>query len=836
MLRPLEKTESFGSQPGLRLADALWSIGLLLAGLLVTGTLAFYEKSGDDADAARNFDFACREVEIRVDGRLDAHEMILRSGAARFADRVGVDRMEWQEFAERQRIGLKLQGIQGIGFAQLIPSSQLAQHIQQVRADGLPGYQVSPEGVREFYAPTIYLEPYPSSNLHQFGYDMLSDPVLRTAMERARDLDEGGLSGKVALMQESGQEAQAGALMYVPVYRTGEPHETVDERRAALFGWVYSPYRMNELMEGILGSWEKMDRRHIHLKIFDGISGSPGSLLYDSRHNAAGKTVPSGKMARQTVVHAAGREWLLSFSETGGSGANYRDVWLVTGGGILVSLLLSALGLSFASTLMNARRIADRLTRDLFESEFRLHTVTESAQDAILIVNSDGKIAYWNPASERIFGYTRAEALGRKLPEFLVPPRYHSSLQAAFQLFKETGQGDAMGKTLDTEAVCKDGSETFVQLSLSSIQLQGKWHAVGILRDITAHKQALEALQKSAEEFRFMFEMASIGMAQCDPETGRWLRVNAKMCEITGYSAAELLELHASDITHPADREKSAETFRQLVRGEGPLYHLEKRYLRKDGTETWVNVNAAVIRNASGIPIHVLAAVEEITARKQSEEALRVETLRRQELKQEVMDIAESEQRRIGHDLHDGICQELSGILFVAELIARRLPEELPEKDLLAKTVADIRTAILHTRHLSHSLAPIALEKNDLATALAELAADIKRVFGISCTFSCPVLPKISLGNTATHLYRIAQESIQNAIRHGKSTSIEITLLPDGAQWVLQIADNGTPTGQENKSGRGLQIMRYRASIFAGTLRIQSRKPSGTIITCTFSP
>jgi PAS domain S-box-containing protein len=133
------------------------------------------------------------------------------------------------------------------------------------------------------------------------------------------------------------------------------------------------------------------------------------------------------------------------------------------------------------------------------------------------------------------------------------------------------------------------------------------------------HKKAEEALLGSEAEFRAMFEMASIGMAQADPHTGRWVRVNQKMCAITGYSADELLQMRIAELTHPEDRQKDAEAFQRVVRGEVPDYRIEKRCLRKDGKESWVNVNMTVIRGTAGQPVRTMATIEDITERKQTE-------------------------------------------------------------------------------------------------------------------------------------------------------------------------------------------------------------------------
>jgi two-component system cell cycle sensor histidine kinase/response regulator CckA len=139
------------------------------------------------------------------------------------------------------------------------------------------------------------------------------------------------------------------------------------------------------------------------------------------------------------------------------------------------------------------------------------------------------------------------------------------------------------------------------------------------LTDITERERAEVALRASEDEFRAMFELASIGMAQADPRTGQWLRVNQKMCATTGYPADEMLRMHISDITHPEDRQEDAEAFQRVVRGEVADYHLEKRYLRKDGAVAWVNVNMTVIRDAAGQPTRTMATIEDITQRKLAE-------------------------------------------------------------------------------------------------------------------------------------------------------------------------------------------------------------------------
>ncbi|MFZ3137438.1 MAG: PAS domain S-box protein [Thermodesulfovibrionales bacterium] len=141
-------------------------------------------------------------------------------------------------------------------------------------------------------------------------------------------------------------------------------------------------------------------------------------------------------------------------------------------------------------------------------------------------------------------------------------------------------------------------------------------------QEISERKLAEESLRASEVQFRAMFEVASIGIAQADIRTGQWLRVNQKMCEITGYSAEEMLQMRVPEITHPEDRQRDWDAFQRVVRGESPDYRMEKRYIRKDGLIVWVNVNMTVIRDADE-PMRTMATIEDITERKRAEKELK---------------------------------------------------------------------------------------------------------------------------------------------------------------------------------------------------------------------
>src|SRR5690606_19994876 len=268
--------------------------------------------------------------------RLQSYELTLRGGAGLFAATSAVDRQQWRTFVEKVAADDLVPGVQGIGFAQLIPHNQLDTHIAAVRAEGFPDYRIYPEGDRDFYTAIVYLEPSAGRNLRAFGYDMYSEPVRRQAMAQARDSGRASLSGKVMLVQETDTDIQAGTLMYVPVYHNNAPLDTIEQRRAALTGWVYSPYRMKNLMTGILRDWQNEEGWLVDLHIYDGDNAESESLLFDSV--ADEHPMSTSPFFQQRLIDFGGRRWLLTFDRHPSALAvDYSESWSEFIGGTAVS-------------------------------------------------------------------------------------------------------------------------------------------------------------------------------------------------------------------------------------------------------------------------------------------------------------------------------------------------------------------------------------------------------------------------------------------------------------------------------------------------------------------
>ncbi|MGD0093673.1 MAG: PAS domain S-box protein [Planctomycetota bacterium] len=277
-----------------------------------------------------------------------------------------------------------------------------------------------------------------------------------------------------------------------------------------------------------------------------------------------------------------------------------------------------------ASAVLGALREAaehrkrQQTEQSLRDSEARYRRLFEAAKDGILILDAEtGTILDVNPFLTELLRFSREAFIGKKIWEMGFVKDIVTNEASLAEL-----QQKEYVRYEDISLETGDGRRIEVEF-VSNVYLVNQRKVIQCsIRDITERKRAKEALRGSEAEFRAMFEMASIGMGQADPHTGQLLRVNQKMCAITGYSADELLKMRIAELTHPADRQKDWDAFQRVVRGEAPDYRMEKRYTRKDGTVAWVNVNMTVIRDAAGQPVRTMATIEDITERKRTEESL----------------------------------------------------------------------------------------------------------------------------------------------------------------------------------------------------------------------
>jgi len=342
---------------------------------------------------------------------------------------------------------------------------------------------------------------------------------------------------------------------------------------------------------------------------------------------------------------------------------------------------------------------------------------------------------------------------------------------------------------------------------------------------------------------------------------GTILMANSQMETIFGYVREELLDRSVEMLVPERFR---GQHFRQLseffakpmVRPMGAGRDLYG--LRKDGSEFPVEIGLNPIGTAN--EMQVLASITDITERKRiqdvlvrgrheleirvqertaelaiTNETLKSEIIERKRLEKSILEISEKEKGRIAQDLHDGLGQHLTGVAFLSKVLERKLMEKSVSDACDAGKIARlVNEAINQTRELARGLLPIQSGSKGLMSALQHLASEVEELFDVTCRFKVDQDVLIRDSDLATHLYRIAQEAVTNAIKHGQSRKIVIELSHCRDKVLLSIRDDGLgfTNRLENKEGMGIRTMNYRANMIGASLDIQKHLAGGTVVIC----
>lgn len=353
----------------------------------------------------RAFNAETGEIALKIDERFKAYRQVLRGARALFAASEEVTRQEWRQYVDALRLSEDYPGIQGVGFAVPLSASEVKHHERAMHDQGFADYRLSPPGTRTEYSAIIYLEPFDWRNQRAFGFDMYSEPMRREAMARARQLGTPALTGKVRLVQETATDTQAGVLLYLPVFRQHATLSTPAQREAAFVGWVYSPFRMNDLITGTFG--ESAPR--VRLRIYDGHETTPSALLFDSH-----PTLPEqGPLRSLGTLELDSRVWTLAFDSAPELGIAPPVLRLEQATIVLIGGLFVLLTASFCAARQRAVELA-RISTSLRRSEARYSALVNLSQDGIAALDARLCFTYLNPRLLALLGFPETELLGRR--------------------------------------------------------------------------------------------------------------------------------------------------------------------------------------------------------------------------------------------------------------------------------------------------------------------------------------------------------------------------------------------------------------------------------------
>ena len=461
----------------------------------------------------------------------------------------------------------------------------------------------------------------------------------------------------------------------------------------------------------------------------------------------------------------------------------------------------------------------DITRRKLLEKELRkLSRAVEQSPVSIVITDLTGAIEYINPKFAELTGYTAGEVHGRN-PRFLKSGEMPA---AEYQrLWQTITQGQSWHGHFHNRK--KNGELFWEAASISPVTTDdGKiTHFIAVKEDITQHRKAEQALRESEVRYRLISENVADIICQLDPCTGAVSYVSPSVQRLLGCTPAEALTKSIAEFMTPDSQKRAVASLRaRLDRFHklpaGARSYQDEFYLRrKDDSIVAVEATSTYMRNERG-KINVIAVVRDISERKQMER----EVLRRIEMEQE----------RIGRDLHDGLCQSLVGVKFRSALLARKLNEENMSWAVdAANSIEDMLSlTIVQARDLARGLNPVRLGTDGLAGALKELAAGVEATGSTRCDCQVSLTTPISNREVALHLYRIAQETVQNALKHAQARNISIVLKEHAGRLILVVEDDGVglPEKLEDASGSGLSNLRARARMIGGTFVLQ-RGPQG---------
>jgi PAS domain S-box-containing protein len=492
---------------------------ILALGSSFTFLVSFYFSKLSAAQDQSRFTKSVQEIDDRIRARLQTSIALLRAGTGLFAASDFVDKDEFGHFVQQIELQKNYPGIQGIGFSQRLRSEDKTALVERMKHDGFPDFKIWPDTPRSEYNTIIYLQPMDNRNHIAIGFDMATEAVRRQAMEGARDSGTPVASGRVVLVQEPTTQQQYGFLIYAPVYRNGVDVSTVKARQDALFGFVYSPFRVDDFIAPVF-SEKDFD---VSFKIYDGNEVKAETLLRDSPF----ETKPD--LTKQTTIDFAGRSWTLVYATKPSFelSSSRTLVPYTFAAGLLLSWLFfgvtraqihararaefaaSELAESEATTrkTLTERELAEEALR---ESEERYRELVENANDIVYVLDFDGRITSINKAAETILGYSPDELLGMKITERLASDSIVVGEQMLTSGHQRTNyELDVVTKT--NRVLTLETSNKLITKGSQPVGIQG------IARDISTRRRAEEALreadQRALSEYERLLERIS-GLAQ----------------------------------------------------------------------------------------------------------------------------------------------------------------------------------------------------------------------------------------------------------------------------------------------------------------------------------
>jgi PAS domain S-box-containing protein len=454
----------------------------------------------------------------------------------------------------------------------------------------------------------------------------------------------------------------------------------------------------------------------------------------------------------------------------------------------------------------------------LHVSEDKYRQLVENADCIILRMGEDGKITFFNEFAQKFFGYTERQILGRKVTETILPEK-DSSGRNSEKLIRDIKRQPELYTTYENESICKDGRRVWIAWANRAIHDEQRniTEILCVGHDITERKHMENKLQLLAAAVHNSNDAITVQDLE-----GNIVLWNLGAERIYGYSKTEAIKMNIGRTIPDHKHDEMMLLVERLLKGED-IEFFETQRISKNNRILDISLTVTLLKDEKRKPFAITTTERDITERRF--------------LEKEILDITEKERELIGQEMHDGMGQVLTGIAVKCKGLALNLKRKSFEESEEAIVISKLANqAIAQTRDLARMLYPIDIETGGLISALKMLASNTKNNLGVTCRFRCGKSVSVKNLVEAKQIYRIVQEAITNAVRHGKARNINIKLRLTKKGTVLQIENDGMdfPKLSPRGKGLGLKIMKYRTDLIGGSLDIRKGNKGGTIITCVF--
>ena len=470
-------------------AQRRWRLPLLLASLLVLGLLGlvylyWHAQQRQEIEQQRHdFDMAADRIAYNLKDRMDAYELVLHGVKGYFDGSESIDRGEFHAYIEALQLEDKRPGLQGISLLSWVAHDDVALHANAMRRKGFEHYSIWPQGPRPHYAAITHIEPLTGSNLQVLGFDVMTRPATRAALQRAVDSGELSITDRVQLVQDAAHAPDAALVMYLPLYATRSTPESVQARRDSLLGAVSAQFRVRSVLQGLA---KELDTG-IALEIHDASSDAktPATLLY--RTPLYDTVSVQGALQARRSLEIGGRNWTLHMHPLPGFIQRYsppQGHGLVAMG-VVGSLLLGWLAWLLATGRERALAQALRMTHELRNTRDDLESTLNAVPDLLFDVDLQGVIHHVRAAHPEMLVEPADSLLGQRLTDTLSPDAAASCMEA---LQEANAQGHSHGKIYE---LLLGGVSHWFELSVARKDGGGDNEVprfIALARDITERK------------------------------------------------------------------------------------------------------------------------------------------------------------------------------------------------------------------------------------------------------------------------------------------------------------------------------------------------------------